>query len=392
MTGRVGYSGTPQNSMSSTAHAEIFAASIAPGTSESGGSYGQKGVDFQRYWAISRIIELSAKGVPDFLILFESLQDVVEFDSATSPTKARVYQLKMKGVGEWSWHALTALPLTKPRKKKGSEELTTPPTFQQSPIGKLAASVSELTTIDGEGIFVSNLGSSAGLQAGSTAGSMRICKFSELSEDLRAQIEPELAKLKKPIALSSLHLHKTELSLDEPDTHVAGKMSAYLANEAPKHVGQCKSFSDSLFAILSARGRTTEPPTNFTDLVKTRGFSKTEFSDAVDQLRNTPDQQELVNSWLARLTTEKMPLREHTRLQIELMRRIEDRLRSGTAIRGPAEVAAQEWVASNPAGDGLLEFLRAAEQQLAPQCLNLSQASLQAMILLEGIAECLNQT
>jgi len=377
--------------MSSHALAEILAASQAPATSESGGSYGQKGVDFQRYWAISRIIELVSEGAPDFLILFESLQDVVEFDSSTSPTKARVYQLKMKGTGEWSWRLLTALPLGKPRKKKDSAGLTTPQTFQQSPIGKLASTVAELSMVQGEGVFVSNLGSSAALEAGATAGSLRICKFSELSEELRAQIQPELGKLKKPISLSALHLHKTELSLDEPDTHVAGKMSAFLAKEAPKHVGQCKSFSDSLFAILSARGRTTDPPGDFADLVRTRGYSKSEFSNAVDQLRDTPDQQELVNSWLSRLTNEKMQLREHTRLQIELMRKIEERLRSGISIRGPAEEATHAWVVKNPPGDSVLEFLQAAELHLGPQLPQLPKASLQALILLEGIAECLNQ-
>jgi hypothetical protein len=251
--------------------------------------------------------------------------------------------------------------------------------------------VAELATIEGEGIFVSNLGSSAALQAGSTAGSLRICMLSDLSDELQAQIQPELGKLKKAIPLSALHLHKTELSLDEPDTHVAGKMSAFLAKEAPRHVGQCKSFSDSLFAILSARGRTTDPPENFADLVRKRGYSKSEFSDAVDQLRETPDQQELVNSWLSKLSTEKMPLRDHTRLQIELMRKIEERLRNGTSIRGPAQEAAHAWVAKNPAENSVLEFLQAAELHLARQFPQLSKASLQALILLEGIAECLNQ-
>jgi hypothetical protein len=383
--------GILQKSMSADAQAEILAASTAPATSESGGSYGQKGVDFQRYWAISRIIELVSESAPDFLILFESLQDVVEFDNSTTPTRAKVYQLKMKGTGEWSWHSLTALPLSTPRKKKGSAEVTTPRTFQQSPIGKLAATVAELSTIEGEGIFVSNLGCAATLQAGSTAGSLRICKFSELSDELQAQIRPELGKLKKPIPLSALHLHKTELSLDEPETHVAGKMVAFLAKEAPKHVGQCKSFSDSLFAILSARGRTTEPPENFADLVRRRGYSKSDFSDAVDQLRDTPNQQELVNSWLSRLTTEKMPLRDYTRMQIELMRKIEERLRNGTFVRGLAEEAAHAWVTKNPVGNSVLEFLQAAELCLAPQFPQLPKASLQALILLEGIAECLNQ-
>jgi hypothetical protein len=45
--------------MSETAQTEILAASIAPSVSESGGGYGQKGVDFQRYWAIARTIEFA---------------------------------------------------------------------------------------------------------------------------------------------------------------------------------------------------------------------------------------------------------------------------------------------------------------------------------------------
>jgi hypothetical protein len=185
--------------MSNSQQTEILSASVAPGVSERGGEYGQKGVDFQRYWAISKIIELVSSRQPDFLILFESLQDIVEFDHSASPTKANVYQLKMKEAGEWSWKALTALP-AEPRKKPNSEEFTTPLPFEKSPVGKLATTMAELTSVSAQGFFVSNLTCTADLDRGSKAGSVRMCKFSELSPSAfrRPHLTPRLARPPSP--------------------------------------------------------------------------------------------------------------------------------------------------------------------------------------------------
>src|SRR5207302_1396423 len=111
---------------------------------------------------------------------------------------------------------------SKPRKKKNSEEFTVPLPFVESPIGKLACTVAELQTIQADGVFVSNLGCTAAMDKGSIAASVKFCKFSELRKEFRDQISSELAKLKKVISLESLQLHKTELSVAEPHTHVTG--------------------------------------------------------------------------------------------------------------------------------------------------------------------------
>jgi hypothetical protein len=377
--------------MSDLTHMDIFNASLAPGVYEVGGGYGQKGVDFQRYWAISRIIELVDSNEPDFLILFESLQDIVEFDCADSPTMARVYQLKAKGIGEWSWKALTALP-AEPRKKKNSTEKTTPMPFVESPIGKLASTLAELNTFQCEGIFVSNLGCKAEMENGSFAGSIRICKFSELSKQLRDQIAPELQKLKRPVPMESLHLHKTDLSVEDPDTHVLGKVNSYLMKVAPKHVGQSKSFADSLFALLSKRGRKTDPPSNFAELVSTRGYSRTQFMSAVDDLRSIPNQQEVVDSWLHYLMIGGMLPLDHTRLQVKLTQILEKRLQTGTDERTPLEEAAKQFAKDNPPGSNIREYVESGAFILLLQFPGTRLDELQATVLLEGISQCLSQT
>jgi hypothetical protein len=143
----------------------VFDASLSPQVAESGGGHNQKGVDFQRYWSLSRTFELEVQGSPDYLLLFESVQDVVELDSETAPTSAKIYQVKKKDSGEWGWRELTALhspPALKkdgtPKKKRTPKKSGPVPTFEGSPIGKLALSVRALSQLTSTAHFISNAG------------------------------------------------------------------------------------------------------------------------------------------------------------------------------------------------------------------------------------------
>lgn len=80
--------------------AELLLVANKPGLTETGGGHGAKGVDFQRWWAVLRMVELEQAGEIDFLLLFETVQDVTELDSSYTPSRARVYQVKKKDRGE----------------------------------------------------------------------------------------------------------------------------------------------------------------------------------------------------------------------------------------------------------------------------------------------------
>lgn len=54
---------------------------------ETGGGHGQKGVEYQRNWAIVQMFVLEEQGVTDFLFLFEAIQDIAVLDSPNSPKK-----------------------------------------------------------------------------------------------------------------------------------------------------------------------------------------------------------------------------------------------------------------------------------------------------------------
>jgi len=85
---------------------EVFQVATNKALTETGGGHGQKGVDFQRAWALSRMFEIEDSGATDFLFLFEAIQDVAVLDSPTKPTTIQIYQVKKKDRNEWEWSKL----------------------------------------------------------------------------------------------------------------------------------------------------------------------------------------------------------------------------------------------------------------------------------------------
>ena len=111
-----------------TGAAEVLLVANKPGLTETGGGHGAKGVDFQRWWAVLRLLELEQSNAPDFLLLFEAVQDVTELDSVSAPTKAAIYQVKKKDTGTWSWSVLTGTSVPKqPKAAKKTKSATSAP-------------------------------------------------------------------------------------------------------------------------------------------------------------------------------------------------------------------------------------------------------------------------
>ncbi|WP_029972125.1 dsDNA nuclease domain-containing protein [Paraburkholderia graminis] len=277
---------------------EIFSFSQNPDLSEAGGGHGQKGVDFQRYWAMVRIFELKSSPAPDFLILFESVQDVAELDSEESPVTIDIYQVKKKDAGEWSFNSLTGLPKPDGRKKKVSPTVQA---VEKSPLGKLYKAGLAFTHLKSKAHFVSNLGCDLPLDPKGTASGRQLSLASELDHAHATALSEGLALLHSDGAtpnLSTISLRKTALSPDDPDTLAVGAVFKYLSTHLPPHAEQAQSLVDALFAHLSKLGRQTEPVHSFSDLRRQRGFSMSELNAALSDLMKTPDLEPIFNTFL----------------------------------------------------------------------------------------------
>ncbi|WP_185731686.1 dsDNA nuclease domain-containing protein [Burkholderia contaminans] len=269
---------------------EIFSLSQDPGLAESGGGHGQKGVDFQRYWAILRIFALKEGNATDFLLLFESIQDIAEFDSETSPTRVDIYQIKKKDSGEWSFNDLTGMLKPDGRKKKVVPTLSK---VAKSPVGKLYKARLAVQQLDVTAHFVSNAGCDLPLALSGTASSLSACLASQLDTSHVSLLTDGLALLHATLGevpdLKQLILRKTTLQPDDPHRLALGTATEYLSKHMPRSAGQAKAFVDALFVQFSGLGRQTQPVSSFGELRRQRGYSMSELDAALADLEGVPD-------------------------------------------------------------------------------------------------------
>lgn len=287
---------------------EIFSMSQDPSISEVGGGHGQKGVDFQRFWAIVRIFELKSDGAADFLLLFESVQDVAELDSETSPNRIDIYQIKKKDGGEWSFNALTGLPKPDGRKKK---VVPTVASVESSPLGKLYKAGLAFQYLDSNVHFVSNAGCDLPLAGSGMASGHMKCVASDLDAAHTQALAEGLALLHATPGsspdLKRLALRKTTLHPDEPLFLALGAAVDYLSKNLPAHAGQAKALVEALFMQFSTLGRQTAPVGSFDELRQQRGFSMAELNSALATLKDVPDLKEHFDGVLASLSLEGLP-------------------------------------------------------------------------------------
>jgi hypothetical protein len=311
---------------------EIFSMSQDPALAETGGGHSQKGMDFQRFWAMVRIFELKHDGAADFLILFESIQDVAELDSDTSPNKIDIYQIKKKDSGEWSFNSLTGLPTPDSRKKYIAPSLSA---IEKSPIGKLYKAGLAVQNLESRVHFVSNAGCDLPLATSGAASKYLTCLASQLDLAHTSALTESLALLHSSPGevpdLTRISLRKTTLHPDDPVRLALGAAFEYLNKNMPDHAGQAKALVDSLFMHLSALGRKTEPVSSFAELRLQRGYSMKELDLALGCLTKIPDLKIHFDMVLAGLATEGLDVLRKLAVHVGATRYFST-LISGTAL------------------------------------------------------------
>jgi hypothetical protein len=300
---------------------EVFSLSQDPELAEQGGLHAQKGFDFQRFWAIIRVFELKAKGASDFLILFESVQDVVELDSEFSPRSIEIYQVKKKDGGEWSFNELTGLHKPDARKKSIAPTLKA---ISGSPVGKLYKAALAFKQLDSKIHFVSNAGCALPLATSGDASSKLECVATDLDTAHTKALSEALALLHSDGVpdLSKLCLRRTTLHPDEPVKFAIGAAVEYLSSKPDmrEHLGQAKSLVEALFMELSKLTRQTQPLKSFADLRKQRGFSMSDMDKALASLKTVPDLHLNFDAMLQDLVGEGLPLARKLRIKIGAVR------------------------------------------------------------------------
>jgi len=360
-----------------TGAAEVLLVANKPGLTETGGGHGAKGVDFQRWWAVLRMLELEQSNAPDFLLLFEAVQDVTELDSVSVPTKAAIYQVKKKDNGTWSWSMLTGISAPKRPKaaKKVKSAASTPaapkptaaPSFDKvgdSILGKLHLSLTAFEKLPAEGIFISNAGCDVPLASGANAATSLPCALSDLATD-HAQILTDalhtLGAAGAPIPdLKSVRLARVAIHPDDPSAPTVTKALELLTQRSPGHAAQAQAFVESLVMKVSALGRRTATCATFADLVEERGFSRAEFHSALSSLATIPDRNALFESWLTKLQQEGFDFRVLTTMRMAAARTAAERLTGASPEAFEIDAFCDSWAQANACGSDLKPYVDAA--------------------------------
>lgn len=380
--------------MGSSNTEEVFHVATNQVSAETGGGHNQKGVDFQRAWALSRMFELEESGADDFLILFEAVQDVAELDSETAPSSIRVYQVKKKDRGEWEWCHLTRLPA--PAKKRRKDKTTDE--IKNSPIGKLYSAVLAFKGLKSTGVFLSNTGCNLPLANGNNAATSVSCDLSQLEAGHLDLLKAGLESLHKvgvsPVNPELIRIEKVQIHPDAPATHLQGVAVAFLSKRSPRHAGQAKSLIDALLAEVGPLGAKTDTCSNFEELRRQRGYSRKQFASALGSLEQVPDLVALAEAWLHQLVTEgAMNFMEVTNVRVAMAAIYKRQVMGGDDPLTSALVSdCDAWLETNAPGPLLGSFFDGARTHLAPSHPSFRAAELTAHIALRAVRKCVDQT
>jgi hypothetical protein len=376
---------------------EIWAVATRKDLAETGGSHNEKGKEFQRHWAVMRMFEIEEKGTEDFLFLFESIQDIAEFDSATNPSSVQIYQVKKKDRKEWTWNDLTGLtaPSGKNKKSKPIDEISLDK-LKGSPLAKLYASIVAFKNIPSSGSFISNAGCDLLLTNGENAATSLPRNLSDLSLEYRNLLLEGFRRLHEPQALhdlSRIRVEQVNLSVEEPGTYLLGIVHKFLESRSPRHVGQARPLIHSLLAVVSALGAKTDSCKNFDEMRQQRGFSRDEFRSALRDLEATPDLVDLSKSWLARLSNEGLSVDEEIQINYAAAR-IQMRILHRSLKKQEEELIYDcgEWLKQNSKSAQLLPFLNKAYNDLKSKHVGFKKAEIFTHVMFEAIKKCADLT
>lgn len=367
---------------------ELLKVSYDPEHSETGGGHNQKGVDFQRYWTIFRMLELEKQGVVDFLILVEAIQDVAVIDSELSPTRIKLYQIKKKDRNEWSWNQLTKIP------RKGVKDKDE---FPLSPLGKLYSSIVSITELEVEGSFVSNNGCDIKLEKGGNSSTSLSTNLSEIDEQYRnllLESMTRLSNLRKAQHYSQkIYIEKAPINIDSMKEHMVGHMFDFLQERSPRHVNQANSFLDALNSVIAPLGRNTDTCGDFAELRKRHGFSKKQLTEAFSTLEKVPDILEILDVWLKGIEGSDYGFMEITRIRVSAAEFYQRQV-IGSLLESDEDliVACDDLVSKSQPGSDLALYLSSSYRVLAGQFPGIKKSELESQILMRAIKLCVNLT
>lgn len=247
---------------------------------ESGGIVGADRYDYQKDWALCKILDLHEKG-GGYVVVCEYHEDITVLDHHADPSKVTFYQIKTDQKNNWTVRRLIA-------RKKGAGADKLP-----SILGNLFSKSAELAGCDAEFRFASNAKYSIKSASGASleGESSFLCINIDSAE--RTQIKQALLEeLKAPLPHSfdtMLGFEVAELGLSSHQDSAAGKLANFLDKYAAGCAVSAAPFYRAIFDELRRLTVAKRPSTSLEDVCKVKGISRDQFDGMLTSaVRATP--------------------------------------------------------------------------------------------------------
>jgi hypothetical protein len=240
---------------------------------ENAGSSSSNRFDYQKNWAICKLVELSQTS-SDFLVAFEYHDDIVIFDSSTKPTQIDFYQIKTKNKGSFNLKALLKKTPTKT-------------TVGNSFLGKL---LMNKLNFDKETSSL-NIVSNAQYKL-KVVNKARICcnelEKSEIDE-LELSLTAELTCTWMQAFLDIMFLETSDLTIDHHTAITKEKLNALFEKKFSTDVKYNPSLAyRTIFDEVNRKNNVEKKLWTFEELVKYKSISKIEFEDILLRIAKEP--------------------------------------------------------------------------------------------------------
>lgn len=249
---------------------------------ENSGSISSNRFDFQKNWAICKLIELTHSNI-DFLLAFEYHEDIIIFDASDSPNKIDFFQIKTKNKG-----AYTLNEILKKSKTKTSEG--------DSILGKL---FQNKLNFDQETNSL-NIISNTTLNISDKKNNAVICcneLTNEEKSSIKKSLESELGISWVDDFLDFIFFHTSELTIQHHNEITKDKLNRLIENIYSTDVKYNPSLAyRTIFDEVNRRNNIEKGIENFDELIQYKSISKNDFQKMLQIVVSEPNKLETLKN------------------------------------------------------------------------------------------------
>lgn len=268
---------------------------------ESSGSRSANRFDYQKDWAILKLVELYRSG-KDYLLVMDYYDDVIIFDSENNPNNIDFFQIKTHSKN-WT------IPQILSRKKGKDGPLP-------SIIGKMYGCKLQFPNYTLSLNFESNHFLNVDLKDKNTKSlTKKEIKFSEICDKKLAviikQLKEEHSLPDDPEFIEMTFFRVSDLMINDREAYVKGKLSDFLEEINPEGTFKMSLVYTTLFDEVKRKNNYEGHIDNFKDLSVTKGIGRSQFDSIIKNF--TEDVNKIDQMWSmteARLNSERIPIGE----------------------------------------------------------------------------------